>query len=160
MHLETGHVDLPTTTPWAAAIFRSTDGFNTWQQVFSNDTYYMNQISCPSENVCFAVGENDDNGFGLRTTDGGDTWETILTAPGVSMMAAHALSETEFYFGGGVIGQTGVTGSIYHSTDAGATVTLDTLDGYYLTGMSFVDTNHGWATAIDSMQQSNVLIYA
>jgi hypothetical protein len=49
----------PETTPWAAAIFRSTDGFQTWQQVFSNSTYYMNQISCPTEQVCFAVAENE-----------------------------------------------------------------------------------------------------
>ena len=45
------------------------------------------------------------------------------------MMAAHALSEDEFYFGGGIIGAAGVTGNIFHSTDGGETFELETLPG-------------------------------
>jgi len=145
---------------WAAAIFRSTDGFQTWTKVFSADTFYFNQISCASEQVCFAVGENDDSAFGYRSTDGGNTWSVVLTAPGVSLMSAKALSEQEVFLGGGIMGSFGVNGTVYHSTDGGNTFDTTYLPGYYLTGMSFVSSNNGWASAIDSEQQSNVLIYA
>ena len=39
----------------------------------------FNQISCPSENVCFAVAENMQTGFILRTQDAGNTWDTLMT---------------------------------------------------------------------------------
>ena len=153
-HGKQGKISAPETTPWAAAIFRSTDGFQTWQQVFTNSSqsrecntkargqnclqlrvhspvmfsfqplaYYMNQISCPSEQVCFAVAENDDSGFGLRTTDGGNTWETMFEAPGVSMISAYAQDENNFWLGGGILAETGVNGTVFSSTDGGNTIT-------------------------------------
>lgn len=77
MHIEFDHDDEagedgvpPYNGTWAASIFRSVDGFQTWEEVYQNDTFYFNQIACPSENVCFAAAENDDFGYGFRTTDG------------------------------------------------------------------------------------------
>jgi photosystem II stability/assembly factor-like uncharacterized protein len=164
IHLDFDHSnDLPLKkgeAGWQASIFRSTDGFQTWTEVFSNSTYYMNAISCPSENVCFAVGENDAEGYGMRTTDGGTTWETILVAPGYSMMAAVALSEDEFYFGGGVLEQAGINGTVWQSTDGGDSFTTTNLEGTYLASLTYLDSEHGWAAGLNAQGTSNVLIYA
>jgi hypothetical protein len=58
------------------------------------------QISCPTPKTCFAAAENDQIGFGYRTTDGGETWEVILSEPGISMVSVHAVSEDQVYFAG------------------------------------------------------------
>jgi photosystem II stability/assembly factor-like uncharacterized protein len=159
LHFDQGRENLDA-AGWSAAIFRSNDGYGTWEQVFSNDTFYFNQISCPSEQVCFAAAENDDVGFGFVTLDGGNTWSEVLTEPGVSMMAAVAISETEAYIGGGVIAQTGIEGRLYHTTDGGATFTTEKLPGYYFTSISFPDAQHGFATVMNQESTCNVLLYA
>lgn len=90
---------------------------------------------------------------------GGNTWEQILAAPGVSMMSAHAISESEFYLGGGVLAQSGIIGEIFHSVDGGDSFHMTKLPGYYLTGLSFPTPNRGYATAMNTDQQCNVLVY-
>jgi len=159
VHFELEHEDVEA-GGWIGVLQRSTDGFQTWETVFTNDTFYFNQISCPSAQVCFAAGENDNNGYTYRTTDGGNTWEEVLVAPNTSIMTAFALSESEVYIAGGVLSGFSPSGSVYHSTDGGNTFTLTTVPGYYFTDLSFVSSNQGWGTAMDAMQQCNVLIYA
>lgn len=119
----------------------------------------FNQITCPSVKVCFAVAENDNAGFAYRTLDGGETWEEILVAQGVSMMSAKALNEQEVYLGGGSLSQSGIGGKIYYSNDSGNTFTETDLNGYYLTSFAFPDAKHGFATAMNTEQTCNVLIY-
>lgn len=83
-------------------------------------SFYFNQISCPSINVCYAVGENDAAAFAYKTADGGNTWDLIFEGEGLSLMSVAALSESEVYLGGGVMSFPVVGYSIY-SADGGNT---------------------------------------
>jgi photosystem II stability/assembly factor-like uncharacterized protein len=63
------------------------------------------------------------------TADGGATWQqSYSTTNGAdSLMAAFAVSATEYWVGGGNL-QT-FTGAAYHSTDAGKTWTIQNVCG-------------------------------
>jgi len=87
------------------------------------------------------------------------TWQESFSAPGCSIMAVESLSEDEAYIAGGILGATGVDGQIYHTVDGGNTWTKTSVPNYYFTDLSFPTATNGFATAIDSMQQCNVLIY-
>lgn len=86
---------------YVGVIYRSTDGLQTWKAIYTNTSYYFNQISCASERVCYVAAENDAFGYALRTLDGGDSWQEVLKVSGVSIMALQAISEKEAYVGGG-----------------------------------------------------------
>lgn len=62
MHLDRRTAQRSDDAGWTAAISRSVDGFNTWTTVFTNTSFYFNQISCYGEQVCYAAGENDNWG--------------------------------------------------------------------------------------------------
>lgn len=110
---------------YAAIITKSTDGGKTWTVQFQdNGNFYMNDISCADENTCFAVGEgfSDGGAAGARiygTTNGGATWPLLYTdkTNNASLMRVHAVSATEAFAAG--------SGTIYHSTDAGASWVLE-----------------------------------
>jgi len=144
---------------WFGEIWRTTDGGETFDLVYSNDTFYFNQISCGSEDVCYAAAENDDGAFVFKTSDGGDTWDVILNQPGLSIMAIEALSEEEVWVGGGILNFP-VVGHAFHSTDGGATFTNTVIADNYISSFSFPDDVHGFATSLNTMQQSGILIYA
>lgn len=120
------------TTGWYGGISRTTNGGETWTQVFNTDLFYFNQIHCTDTGNCLAVGENDDNAFVVGTKDGGNTWQTVLTAPaGVSLVAVRMLSPNEAWVAGGAQSRAGgLQGYYYHTTDAGASWTLSNAGGY------------------------------
>jgi photosystem II stability/assembly factor-like uncharacterized protein len=131
----------------------------TWKQTFSASTFYFNYVSCPSANVCYAAAENDNDGYIYVSNDGGESWQLKLTAPNTSMFAAHAISEEEAYLGGGVLSPLAINGTVYHTRDGGNTWDLTVIPGYYITSLSYVSNTAGFATAMNQMQQCNVLIY-
>jgi len=162
MHFEFEHDDEtdPDTPDWAGVIQRSNDGFQTWTTVYTNDTFYFNQIACPSSLICYAAAENDDFGYGFVTRDGGATWENTLVAPGTSLMAAQYVSDSEAYLAGGVLSPFGINGTVFHTVDTGKTWTTTLVPGYYFTDLSFVNADLGFGTAMDIEQQCNVLKFA
>jgi photosystem II stability/assembly factor-like uncharacterized protein len=159
MHLNREHRKKASDSGWYAQIFVSNDG-KTFTQTYENTTFYFNQISCASETVCYAGGENDDMGFGYLTTDGGQTWSELFHAPGTSIMAAYAISEDEAYIAGGVLSPLGINGTVFHITNQGQTVTSEVVPGYYFTDLHFTDSNHGWATVMDTSSYCDILVYA
>jgi len=139
-------------------IYKTTDAGLTWTKVFENQTYYLNEISCATERVCYAVGENDGYAFMIKTEDG-QNWHEIASYQGMSLFDIQAVSETEFWAGGGVF-KFPVEGHAFHSTDGGRTIEDTIVPDNYLTSVSFIDGEHGWATSIDTAQQSGLLQYA
>merc|ERR1719419_1873015 len=92
------------------AIWRTTDGGNTFDQVFySENEFYFNAIDCCDTNTCYAVAEGDSesgsNNPGTKvfmTSDGGDTWNQIYNndADTASLMVVHCVSSNEAWIGG------------------------------------------------------------
>jgi photosystem II stability/assembly factor-like uncharacterized protein len=143
-------------SPYAGSIQRSTDGFQTFTTVYSNDTIYFNQISCSSTQTCYVVGANADLSVVLQTQDGGDSWNEVFVVPdGISLSAVQALSDSSVVVGGGVATQSGVTGYIYTSTDSGATWATEVLDGFLIYDFDFLDANNAFAVAINNQTSSN-----
>jgi len=144
---------------WAGLIYKTTDAGLTWTKLFDNDTYYMNAISCVSERVCYAVGESFSNAFILKTEDGQTFHEVASFAHGMSLFDVQAVSEKEFWAGGGRFVYP-IEGHAFHSTDGGRTIEDTIIPDNYITSLSFTDGEHGWATSINTQQQCGVLQYA
>lgn len=68
---------------WGKGIFKSTDGGNTWQQVYANDE--VHQLT-ESNGTLIAVGQK---GI-VVSTDEGAHWETTLTTKNFVMKVAHS----------------------------------------------------------------------
>jgi hypothetical protein len=123
---------------YAAQIAKTTDGGKSWKSVFfQNNTFYFNQIACGSEQSCVAVGEADSDSPapGVRiwtTADGGHSWQNTFSDSdsAKSMMACFAVSETEYWAGGGSLSSS-IQGIAYHSIDGGMTWTTETVPGVY-----------------------------
>jgi len=128
--------------------------------VFSATNFYFNEISCSSNSVCYAAGENDDNGFIYGTKNGGKSWQLLYTAAGTSLMAAQAMSDSEVFIAGGVLSPLGINGTVFHSTNGGKTFTTTVVPGYYFTSLSMISSTQGFATSMDEESQCDVLIYA
>ncbi|MES1913280.1 MAG: hypothetical protein MHM6MM_005481 [Cercozoa sp. M6MM] len=104
-------------------IMKTTDGGDTWTEVFSHvGDYYLNDIVCPSENICIAVGEGSGGRYILRSSDGGDTWMETHKSLGVAMRL-ECLSETHCMVGGGRfdLDRKFIGGSVLETLDSGRT---------------------------------------
>lgn len=144
-----------TTTGWWGTISKTTDGGNTFTTVFSsdinNDYYYFNSIACASENICVAVAEGDDainGGYLVQayvTNDGGSNWKPVLNKDNVpdntvSIMGAAWVSETEGWLGATTKVRTQLNAVFFHTTDGGATYTVEqTLENCFLMDMTFAN---------------------
>lgn len=83
----------------------------------------LDSISCPSTNVCFAVGSYGAEGSVVTTTNGGATW-TYQTLPSpVSYLSGISCPSTSdcFAVGAGVFGAGVVAGVVVATTDGGRT---------------------------------------
>ncbi len=54
-----------------AIILKTTDGGNSWSEIFSEDGYYIISITASSNNILYATTNKN---FVLKTTDGGISW--------------------------------------------------------------------------------------
>lgn len=155
---------------YSAVLTKTTDGGQTWAVQFSDlGSFYFNDIDCTDENTCFAVGEGFSDGTkpGTRiykTTDGGKTWTQVYfnSQNGASLMRVHALSQTDIWAIGGIVaGGLNMVATFFHTTDGGQNWTLDSQDkgiGDVL-GVSFVNTQLGFATGLTETDRSTILKY-
>jgi len=152
-----------------AAVAKTTDGGKTWKTVFSNvNNFYPNQISCPTVNDCWFLGESEgpSNNPGARiihTSNGGKTWTTQWhsTDPEYSLMALNMLSSTEGWAAGGVLNRS-IEGEWMYTSDGGKTWVNNTVKGVYGNDMSFVKSGNsfvGWATAFTAEGISALVQY-
>jgi len=119
---------------YIGAIAKTTDGGQTWSQVYSTDSYYFNAIHCSTTEDCVAVMENGGDAAAVWSSDGGRTWTTVLHDTGFSFMAAFMVSPTEAWVGGGA-----KSAHFWHTVNAGADWELTTLPGAYVAYLDFND---------------------
>jgi len=154
---------------YTAAIAKTTDGGKTWKTQFYNEDFYFNAISCPSERVCFAVGEaegdSDKPGVRImRTQDGGATWTTVMynPTPSFSLIAMDMVNEKEGWAGGGQLASPpNFQAHFWKTVDGGNTWNLEKLAYNYITDYSFIGKGFpykGYATAIDIDTLCSVLV--
>lgn len=158
----------PAQDGYIAAVARTTDGGATWQRVYynANEGFYFNEIDCPSRSVCFVTGEGQGTGRILRTTNGGDSWDTIWrSTPGFSyeLMGMHFFDEREGWACGMKITPPFSFETLFlHTTDGGNTWTEQLVGQAFCTGMSFHGNRRDFAhaTAIEPlMGVSSTLVY-
>jgi photosystem II stability/assembly factor-like uncharacterized protein len=132
------------------AVAKTTDGGATWTNVLNaKGEGYFNEIHCADEDTCMVVGEGGGSSFAYLTKNGGATWNKVHEASdGSSLMGCKMLSTTEAWLSGGNMDYSTrkLVGYFWHTTDAGATWTLDTLDDALSMDLSFAD-GVGYSTA-------------
>jgi photosystem II stability/assembly factor-like uncharacterized protein len=150
---------------YIAYITKTTDGGQTWQQVFFNDAdgYYFNGIDCADHLNCLVVAEGRDGARLFGTRNGGQSWEQRLFVPGrsASLFDVKYVNAQEAWACGGIL-DLSFTGSFFHSVDGGNTWTQHPLPGVYGTTLSFVAVRgsyQGHATALTLDGQSSTLVY-
>jgi photosystem II stability/assembly factor-like uncharacterized protein len=84
-------------------ILKSTDGGETWAETAVNTSNYIEfkQISFPSVNTGYAVGDGNYDNF-FMTTDGGETWNPVNSGCSVSFNSLHFFDENNGLVGGGM----------------------------------------------------------
>ncbi len=116
------------TTGTARGIFKSTDGGETWTNVYSTGASNYLDIAFDQLNNVYVA--NSTNGL-IISTDGGNNFTTIP----VSTFGGNAVNTVACGLNGLVL--VGVTsGGVYRSTDYGATFT-QTLPGYSIVSLEF-----------------------
>lgn len=115
---------------WGSVIYRSTDGGNTWEDVYSGEdfeSFRFIQIDPNSNDIIYAVYKNTSSGAGLvKSIDGGNTWQIInngiaSTAKWASCIITDPNNADVLYAGVG--GASGIARTIYKSVDQGVTWT-------------------------------------
>ena len=117
------------------------------------------RISCASDSVCYAVAENEDYGYILKTADGGDSWTELRVEWFTSLMACKAISETEVWVGGGMLSDQGIFGAAFHSNDGGETFERMQLDGLYLMDFDFLSPTAGFAVGSDASGNGALMFF-
>lgn len=116
------------TTGTARGIFKSTDGGETWTNVYSTGASNYLDISFDEFNNVYVA--NSSNGL-IKSTDGGNNFITIPT----SAFGGNSVNTVACGQGGLVL--VGVTtGGVYRSTDYGATFS-QVLSGYSIVSLQF-----------------------
>lgn len=143
------------------AVAKTTDGGATWTNVLDvKGEGYFNEINCADDNTCMVVGEGGGESFAYLTKNGGVTWNKVHDATdGSSLMGCKMLSTTEAWLSGGNMDYSTrkLVGYFWHTTDSGATWTLDTLEDALSMDLSFAD-GVGYSTATNE-RVANIATY-
>ncbi len=152
---------------YLAQLLKTTDGGKTWVSQFeSSGFFYFNQIGCPSENHCCAVGEADTDSkqAGIQiwcTWNGGSTWTQTYRGsdPTLSALSLQFLSENHVFVGGASLRQQLIMGIFWESVDGGKTWTESFVKDAYPAEMTFGSESFGLATGFDLEGDSCLLSY-
>ncbi|HUW93295.1 MAG TPA: YCF48-related protein [Bacteroidales bacterium] len=138
-------------TCYEGSILKTSDGGRTWNEVETNNTMPLYDISFIDSNTGFAVGGiSSCGGTGctvpgylmLKTTDGGETWGKVYLpySPSEFRLIKFINEDTGFAFGNGVRLKT---------SDGGMTWTGFSIEGIkYVYDLFFLDDNTGFLTGI------------
>ncbi|MBC8309354.1 MAG: hypothetical protein ISR75_06375 [Phycisphaerales bacterium] len=149
---------------YQAAIAKTTDGGQTWTQLFwHTGEFYLNNIFMLNDNEGWAVGSGGYYvPYLMHTTDGWTTWEFQTTPTGeYSLVTIDFMNASEGYaVGFGPNGAGDVEMFCLHTMDGGQTWLLDKpglntgpLD------VEFFDSSIAWAVGSSNMNQSTVALY-
>jgi len=150
---------------YQTAILKTTNAGASWTVVFErlNNDYYLNNINCPTVNLCFSVGDGS-RGVGIRSTDGGATWEEVLNEAGATLqfMDVKFVDQRQGFVAGAFLSQSGFVGYMYESTDGGNSWTRQDVPGVAPVSISLYPHaggigGHGTALTIDG--QSSTIVY-
>lgn len=119
---------LPLSTSY---IYRTINGGTTWEQVFSQDGGFINDIHMIDQMNGLAYGDPVDNKWTIiKTNDGGTSWSQISTEPspngsevGVYYNSLYMIDSSYIWFLG--------TQRVYRSSDGGTTWTNSLTPDYY-----------------------------
>ncbi len=137
-----------TLTP-ATSLYKSTDGGNSWNPVYTFPGSDGASIQFLNSNVGWAVA-NYNNPNVYRTTNGGNTWST--TSPGFSVTKLFFLDASNGWVGG-------ADGKVAKTTDGGVTWTNVNAGtesaNFYIDRIYFKDSNIGWITGSKTRRTTN-----
>lgn len=121
--------------------FNTSFSQNGWFQQSSGTNYYLNSVCFYNNTTGWIAGGKGgfppDFGLILKTTDGGNLWESQIVGSNTFNASYFTDNNT-----GWAVGNTGV---IYKTINSGTNWSLQSTGNYYLSGISFVDNNTGWA---------------
>ncbi len=130
--------------PYPGGLLITRDGGATWTTASANQVWSLNSVSILSAKVGYAAGENPSSqqGFLVKTTDGGRTFTQVL--PALSPSSLVEFPDTAHGFGIGIPsdGQAFIA-----TTDGGKTWTQRSELPQGAMGLSFVSPNVGFAIA-------------
>lgn len=133
---------------WAAdgagsAVYKTTDGGNTWVQSSYNNGEYLRNIEFLNQDIGF-LGALSDHFY--RTTDGGETWETVWDLQGAipAICGLDTVGESTVYGCGAYF----EPAYIIKSTDSGETWDIIDMSAYAnsLVEILFIDEETGYAS--------------
>ena len=126
---------------------KSTDGGNTWNNLFQDERINFKNIIVNANNYLLAI---SDSGRIYKTNDLGNTWKLINTG-------LYDLFNIDF-----IDMQTGFASSsdkIYKTTNGGENWSLFYTTGYGLNNLDFLDENNGYIASYNSYGLNEGLIY-
>ncbi|HUN66153.1 MAG TPA: YCF48-related protein [Bacteroidota bacterium] len=149
---------LPGSDGWAAGgydLLHTTDGV-TWNSINSSSFSLLNAVSFPSDSTgyCMKVTYQNSKDVSIifRTTDAGQSWDTVGIFPSVYFHSLSFITPAEGWvagdeliFPGGILND----GAVYHTSDAGGHWTrvldLDTGNHFsFINRVLYKDAGHGW----------------
>jgi hypothetical protein len=156
----------PTPAPaFSGELLKTSDAGKTWTRQFATEDFYFNGIDCASENHCCAVGESQGTstpGARIFCTTDGQTWTQVVYMEGSSnsLIAIRAVSEMEWWAGGGYLQPKTFDANFPHTTDGWKTYTNNTLPKVYINDLDMIDADHGWASTFDVSGVSGLAKYS
>lgn len=110
-----------------------------WVVQNSGTTAELYSVSAVNENVAWACGAG---GVVIRTTNGGQTWQTVTAPRAVDAYVIWALSADKAF-----VGTSGTSDAKIHMTTNGGQTWTDvyTIAGGFLNVIRFIDNDNGWA---------------
>ena len=137
-------------------IFRTTDGGVSWSQPWSATTGFVNGLIMVSTSEGFAFCDPVASTFLiLHTTDGGQTWNALSTAPNSGGEAGSvggyaAVDPLHLWFGTS-------NGNLWRTSDGGGHWTFSSIlssPDFYVTWLWFSDASNGWASVAGSISKT------
>ena len=130
-----------------------------FQDINEGHNIYPNAVDCASESTCVVAIEGDHSAIWL-TTDGGQTWSESLRDEDQfsSLVAVKFVSKSEVWVaGGGHIGQEGMEGRFWHSTDGGVTFAKEAVPNLYVLDLDVPSPRVGFAVGLTRYDTAELL---
>jgi len=127
-----------------AEVWKTTDGGQTFTQIFNATNYCAGDIRCSDENNCFMLMESATNSQVWATKDGGMSWTTLYTtAPNAGFVIGWMNSAMDWWIGGGDSNNDGL---VVHTADGGSTWESMTVPETIVFSLSMSNATYGFFT--------------